>query len=215
MKNYKESNMEVKEPLAEEKEAEFFKLIRGEYKDEFQKLFDREFKRRFKNMKETEEELALLKETLKPLCDLYESEDYDFIVKSITDAKNKNTMDDKNLNEHFERWKNEAMKTAEKYPGFNFASEFENPDFRAGLMSGIPMENLYQGMHFDELAKIISEAAAKATVDNIRAGHGRINEVGSEVSHSVKAKKDVKSLTDSEIDEYLEKIRRGEKISFD
>ena len=164
-------------------------------------------------MKETEEELEGIKGAVKPLLDMYDAKDVASLVNSI--LKEKSTKEDKFTENQYMGWTNEALKTAEKYPGFDFERECENPVFRSGLRSGIPMEHLYCGIHFDELSKIISEAAAKAAIDNIRAGHGRINELGSEKTHSVKAKKDVGSLTDNEIEEFLDKIRRGEKISFE
>ena len=197
-----------------EKDEEFFEMIRGEYKKPFQNLFNREFGRRFKEMKENKEELDYIKKSLVPLYELYKEEDVAKIVERILDEKSTDASKSEKSDVRYDGWMNEAMETAGKYPGFDLTKELENPEFRAGLMSGIPMEKLYRGIHFDELAKFISQAAAKATVENIRAGHGRISEVGSEASPSVKAKKDVASLTDGEIEEFLKKIKRGEKITF-
>ncbi len=222
MKNYGETGTELinkekpsdKAVSDKEKDDNFLEMIHGDYKEQFQKFFNREFGRRFKEMKTTEEELSYLKNAVKPLQELYKEDDIALVVDSILNEKNDALSGMDERKNQYDGWMKEANETAGKYPGFDLAKELENPEFRAGLMSGIPMENLYRGIHFDELAKIISEATAKATVENIRAGHGRINEVGSETSPSVKAKKDVGSLTDSEIEEFLGKIRRGEKISF-
>ena len=199
------------------REEEFENLIR-DYKEQFQDRFNREFARRFRNMKEQEEELMAIRRALRPVLEFYGTDNVNEAVNRF--LNDNETVTRRKAEEYpvdagrYSGWMAEASETAKKYPGFDFAKEWETPHFRAGMNSGIPMEALYRGLHFDELSKAIAEAASKATVENIRSGNGRINEVGSEGSASVRAKKKVNELTDTEIDEYLERIRRGERISF-
>ncbi|MDO5478120.1 MAG: hypothetical protein Q4G23_03045 [Clostridia bacterium] len=225
MKNYKEGYMfpENNKALAgnmskEERDSAFSKLIQNEYKEQFQDRFNREFGRRYKGMKETEEELSLLKEALKPLMERYDEKDTVSLVKRILEEMGekakKSVNDPAALKKQYDEWLKEAEAIKKEYPDFDFRKEFENPEFRAGLKSGVPMTSLYRAMHFDELSKSISDNAAKAAIDNVRSGNGRIKEVGSENSASVKSKKNVNDLTDAEIEEFLERVRKGEKITF-
>ncbi|MBR6720430.1 MAG: hypothetical protein IKL74_05915 [Clostridia bacterium] len=226
MKNYKGAEKltpERNKALAgnmskEERDDAFSKLIKNDYKEQFQDRFNREFGRRYKGMKETEEELIALKEALRPLMEHYNEKDTVSLVKRILDeSKNKEKSskgDAALIKKQYDKWLSEAKETKKKYPSFDFKKEFNNSEFRAGLKSGIPMTSLYRAMHFDELSKSISDKASKATLENIRSGNGRIKEAGNERSASVKTKKSVESLTGDEIEEILERVRRGEKITF-
>ena len=225
MRNYKEASLASENDKAyagnmskEERDSAFSELIKNDYKEQFQDRFNREFGRRFKGMKETEEELAMLKEALLPLMERYDEKDTVALVKRVLEdigkADKKKEADPEKLKKQYSKWLEEAEKTKEFYPDFDFRKEFENPEFRAGLKSGIPMTSLYRAIHFDELSKSISDKASKATIENIRSGNGRIREAGSEASVPVKSHKKVEDLTGTEIDDFLERIRRGEKITF-
>lgn len=207
---------------AEDKNKLFSELIQNEYKDEFNKIFNKQFGKRFKKMKETEEDLELIKQQLSPLMSYYGTDDIKTLVALILKDLQKEVFTpginevkkDKAIPEMYEKWMVEALETSKIYPEFQFAKEIENPEFVKGLRAGIPMTSLYRAMHFDEISKGISETAAKAAVENIRAGKGRINELGIENLGSVRARKKAEALTDSEIEEILEKVKKGEKISF-
>lgn len=225
MRNYKEAPFASENDKAyagnmskEERDSAFSELIKNDYKEQFQDRFNREFGRRYKGMKKTEEELALLKEALLPLMEKYNEKDtvslVKRILKDIESGEKKKEADPEKLKRQYAEWLKEAEETKEHYPEFDFRKEFENPEFRAGLKSGIPMTSLYRAMHFDELSKSISDKASKATIENIRSGNGRIREAGSETSAPVKPRKKVEDLTGDEIDNFLERIKRGEKITF-
>ncbi|MBQ2942626.1 MAG: hypothetical protein IJD97_10395 [Clostridia bacterium] len=226
MKNYRGAEINVPEKIEasagemsrEERDRAFLRLIKNDYKEQFQDKFNQEFGRRFKEMKKNEEELLTLKEALKPLMEHYNEKNPVALVKRLledTERKNEKARKDSDMvKRQYGKWLSEAEKIREIYPDFDLRKEFENPDFRAGLKSGVPMTSLYRAMHFDELSKSISDNATKAALDNIRSGNGRIKEAGSENSASVKSKKKVEDLTDDEIEAILERVRRGEKITF-
>lgn len=222
MENYKNNTLSETENTASagnmSKEDTFSKLIHGEYREQFQNKFDKEFSRRFKNMKKTEEELERLKEALLPLTERYGEKDVTALVKrlvsSTKEIEDKKGRLDEYVKNQYAAWDKEATELAKEYPGFDIKTELKAPHFCAGLKSGIPMSYLYRGMHFDELSKDISDAAAKAAVENIRSGYGRIKEAGSENSAPVKKRKKVEDLTGEEIENIIDRVRRGEKISF-
>ena len=200
----------------DERNKAFYRLIQAEYKEEFKDLFNREFGRRFRQMKETEEELAEIKACINPLVERFRVSDIKDLAELIMKKTEENKMvnDAEFLRRQYDAWSKEAEDTMGEYPDFDFKKEFENPEFRAGLRAGISMTSLYRALHFDEISRAASNAAVNAAMDSIRAGSGRIHEVGSENSCSVKARKRVEDLTDAELDEFLERIRRGEKITF-
>ncbi len=226
MENYKENELGKKSEAPatvgdmskEERDIAFSRLIKGEYKEQFQDRFNREFGRRFKEMKRTEEELMVLKEALMPLMERFNEKDTLSLVRRLIyemEEKDENKEREKEfVKNQYDRWNEEATEMSDRYPGFDLRAELKNPEFRTGLKSGLPMASLYRGLHFDELSKGETDAAVKAAVANIRSGNGRVRETGSENSASVKTKKSVEDLTGEEIDEILERVRRGEKISF-
>ncbi len=222
MENKKEKNeRDVKSPGAEDREKKFSELVQNEYREQFQKKFDREFAKRFKKMRETEEALISLKKSLSPLMEYYGISDIESLVALILKDLRKEKADlSEKINEGeafrkmYEKWMGEAEETSKIYPEFKFSKEFENPAFVKGLNAGIPMTSLYRALNFDEISKGISETASKAAIENIRAGKGRVSEVGIENSPSVRAKKNAGALTGKEIDEILKKVKNGEKISF-
>lgn len=202
----------------EDRDNAFAQLIKGMYKEQFQDRFNREFKRRFKNMKETEEELNMIKENLAPLMEYFGEKDVvtliGLLLEYIKNKENENCRKKEYVSNQYADWENEAKELNTKYPGFDIHNELKNPEFSAGLRAGIPMSYLYRGMHFDELSEGISEAAVRAAIENIRSGNGRIKESGSENSVPVKKTKRVEDLTGEEIENIIDRVRRGEKISF-
>lgn len=113
-----------------------------------------------------------------------------------------------------ERWSAESAEVKKLHPEFNMNECLRNPLFQQGLRLGMPMINLYRALNFDNVAKDIEERAKKVAIEEAKKGTSRPYEVGTDVTRSVSADLDVNSLTDEEIDNILERVRKGEKINF-
>ena len=113
-----------------------------------------------------------------------------------------------------EGWEKEAEEVKKLHPEFDFKEASNNPDFQRGLRFGMPMLTLYRSLNFDSISKSIEETARKAAIESVKQGNGRPSEVGADSTKAVSADMDVNSLTGEDIDEILERVRKGEKISF-
>ena len=111
-------------------------------------------------------------------------------------------------------WGEEEANVRKIHPEFSLKENLANAKFRQALRMGMPMIDIYRSLNFDAIANSIKESAKKAAVEEIKSGQGRPSEVGADATKAVSADMDVNSLTDENIDEILERVRRGEKISF-
>ena len=113
-----------------------------------------------------------------------------------------------------EAWEKEAEEVKKLHPEFDFKEASNNPEFKRGLRFGMPMLTLYRSLNFDSISKSIEETARKAAIESVKNGNGRPSEVGADSTKAVSADMDVNSLTGEDIDKILERVRKGEKISF-
>lgn len=118
------------------------------------------------------------------------------------------------INKQISAWEEEGKKVKELHPEFDLRSEMQKKEFGTMLRAGVPMINAYRALHHEDIAKGISESAKKAAFESFRQNGGRASEVGADSSKPLKADLDVNSLSDSDIDEILERVAKGEKISF-
>lgn len=120
--------------------------------------------------------------------------------------------------EQYQGWKKEAEELKAIYPNFDLVAELENEDFRNDLVnSGKPLRKVFEAAHLEEIiAGAIQTTAAKsreATINDIKARGMRPQENGTRMG-SVSVKKNVDDLTDKDIDRIIERVRRGDVISF-
>lgn len=121
-------------------------------------------------------------------------------------------------NEQVQQWLTEAEGVTQAYPGFNLEAELTQPRFQAMLKAGVPMQDAYRAMHFDELQAQTAQATAaqteKAVTSNIRAKGNRPLENGTTSQASFVVKDDVSRLTKADRAEIAKRALRGERISF-
>lgn len=118
----------------------------------------------------------------------------------------------------YARWQSEAEELRGLYPSFDLARESENRDFISLLKSGVSLRRAYESAHYDEImggamehtARRVSEAISRS----IQAKGDRPSENGLGTKSGINPRKDVASLTDSDILEILKQVEKGKKISF-
>jgi len=116
------------------------------------------------------------------------------------------------------RWTQEAETLMQKYPNFNLRAEIENPDFRALLEAGIPMEKVYQVVHVNDIiegaVKITAAQTEKAVTSTIQANAQRPVENGANPGSGVIIKDDPSKLTRRELEEAIKRAQAGQIVRF-
>lgn len=110
--------------------------------------------------------------------------------------------------EGIEAQRREIMK---RNPDFDMKAEMQNPQFVEHIWRmGLPVEDAYFLVHRDE---IISDAVNSA-LERISMRRSRIAENGAGKNSPAVVKKNPKEMSDKEIDDIIERVQNGEKISF-
>lgn len=105
----------------------------------------------------------------------------------------------------------EAAEMMKKYPDFQVKEEMENPVFVEYVFAnGLSMEEAYVLTHFDKIAEEIRSKA----LEEMSANRERIMENGAAKNRPARANKSPKDLSDDEVDEIIERVRKGEKVTF-
>ena len=112
------------------------------------------------------------------------------------------------INSKMQEIEKQRIEFMKKNPGFDMKAEMENPAFVEYVWGkGLTVEEAYFLAHKDE---IIGAAMKK----NRSAVSNRIAENGAGKNSPASVKKNPKDMTDKEIDAIIERVSRGEKISF-
>ncbi|MBR5152134.1 MAG: hypothetical protein IKW60_01200 [Clostridia bacterium] len=100
---------------------------------------------------------------------------------------------------------------AEKNPNFDMAKEMENSQFVNYVWgNGISVEDAYLLCHKEELLK----TAPKEETQTQQNKQERVLENGAGKSRPAIARKNPKDLSDKEIDAIIERVKKGETITF-
>ena len=120
--------------------------------------------------------------------------------------------------ELYARWQGEAAELSRIYPSFDLAKESGNRDFVSLLRSGVSLRRAYESAHYDEIMGGAMEYTARKVTEaisrSIQAKGDRPSENGLGTKSGINPKKDVASLTDSDILEILKQVENGKRISF-
>lgn len=138
-------------------------------------------------------------------------------------------MQDRRAREYFENqqraeaqlrlWEEESRAVAEAYPEFDLRKELENPDFKRLISAEnpqyrMPMKQIYEMLHHEELVAAAESRAAAAYSKSIADNNSRPKENGLGNQSAVSGKTDVAKLSKKERAELAERAMRGEKITF-
>lgn len=118
------------------------------------------------------------------------------------------------ISKQIKAWEEEGGKVKALHPEFDLRAEMSNPAFATMLKDGVPMLDIYRALHHEDIAKAIEDKAKKATTELIKSGQARPTEVGASSTKAINFDRDVNNLTDEEMEEIAERVRRGERITF-
>lgn len=120
--------------------------------------------------------------------------------------------------ETYTRWATQAEQAKAKFPGLDLESCLEDAQFVSMLQSGVDVESAYWARYHDDIMqagmeKATTEAQKKLSA-SVASGSRRPTESGVGNGPTVSQKVDVSNMSRSEFTAYMDRIMRGERISF-
>lgn len=120
--------------------------------------------------------------------------------------------------ETYTKWAAQAEQAKAKFPGLDLESCLEDAQFVSMLQSGVDVESAYWARYHDDIMqagmeKATAEAQKKLSA-SVAAGSRRPAESGVGNNPTVNQKVDVSNMSRSEFTAYMDRIMRGERISF-
>ena len=120
--------------------------------------------------------------------------------------------------ETYTKWVAQAEQAKQKFPGLDLESCLEDAQFVSILQSGVDVESAYWARYHDDIMqagmeKATTEAQKKLSA-SVASGSRRPTESGVGNGPTVSQKVDVSNMSRSEFTAYMDRIMRGERISF-
>ena len=120
--------------------------------------------------------------------------------------------------ETYTKWVAQAEQAKQKFPGLDLESCLEDAQFVSMLQSGVDVESAYWARYHDDIMqagmeKATTEAQKKLSA-SVASGSRRPTESGVGNGPTVSQKVDVSNMSRSECTAYMDRIMRGERISF-
>ena len=116
------------------------------------------------------------------------------------------------------QWAAQAEAAKEKFPGLDLPTLLENSQFVGLLQSGVDVESAYWAMYHDDIMQAGMAKATKAAEEKLAAsvasGSRRPLESGNGTNPAATTKVDVNKMSRAEFNAYMDRIMRGERVSF-
>lgn len=118
----------------------------------------------------------------------------------------------------YQSWIAQEAEAQAYYPELDLRSEIQNSDFYRLLESGVDVKTAFEVIHKDDIIAAGMRYAVQKTAANVQleteknSRRPRENGLGSPAA--AKTGVDVSKLTSTEIQEYIERAKRGERITF-
>ena len=214
------------EEAGEDKDSEFEKLIRGQYKEQFAARTQRIINQRFRESRGAQD-LA------KTLADQYglEANDYKGIAQAVKDQRLADAEQRRQKAEQlaqqyredsaqqiYDQWQEEGRMLAEEYPTFCMEEELTDDAFVKLLCAGIPLRTAYEARHLDEILggamQYAADKAAAAAELRAAARGARPAENGTTPSAGSVMQTNVNALTLAQREQIERRVAKGERIRF-
>ena len=133
-------------------------------------------------------------------------------------AEQRRRLGQQQMDAKLQQWYSEGEALKAKFPNFDLEAEARNPQFTSMLRSGVPVEQAYKVMHWDEIfsdtVQVTAAAAEKRVADSVRAKGARPAENGTASQSGFVVKDDVHKLSKKDRAEIVRRAMGGEKITF-
>lgn len=223
-------------------EEEFEALIKGKFSKEFARRTQSIIDRRFAKAKNDEQQLRDLKPLLEEIRKLHpdaDSHSIPSLIKAVQGVKStpektralpdlsrlremKAQLESKRAAAEKQRiiadWEKQAQALKEIYPDFSLSKEVLNEDFAQLLRAGVSVRRAYEAANIEGiLGSAMHYAAAtvgRKAAQSIRTSSARVQENSVLDRAASKKSTNVNLLTEKDILNILEEVKRGTKISF-
>lgn len=215
--------------VASDPDAEFERLIRGQYKDQYNARVQDIVRKRLKGQEKTLEQYRALEPSLEMLAQKYgvEAKDLQALAQAIQ-AQELSRREGEDIPQELERraqakrqyeqWMWQAQQAREFYPALDLAQEVHNPRFMELLRSGADVGDAYLVAHRDEIIPAAMRYTAKAVEEKLA---NRIAANGLRPSENAMATRgtavvadQVAHMSKAQRQDIIRRVRRGEIIKF-
>ena len=118
----------------------------------------------------------------------------------------------------YREWDSQSEAIKAIYPSYNLRAEMSNKDFAMLLNSGVNPRTAYEVVHKDDILsgamQYAANTASKKIANSIMANGKRPIENGNAAQGAAISKVDVSNLSPAQMDDYIRRAQRGEKITF-
>lgn len=217
------------EMTAADPDAEFDRLIQGQFKEQYKARVQDIVRKRLKSQQQTLEQYRALEPSLELLAKKYgvEAKDPQALAEAIqAQEQSRREGEDAfseperraNAKRQYEQWMWQAMQARELYPSLDLAREVQNPRFMELLSSGVGVADAYLVAHRDDIIPAAMHYTAKAVEEKLA---NRIAANGLRPSESAMATRGTSVVADqvahmsrAQRQDIIRRVRRGEVIKF-
>jgi hypothetical protein len=211
------ADAQLPDTVASDPDAEFDRLIRGQFKDQYNARVQDIVRKRLKSQEKTLEQYRALESSLVRKYGI-QAKDPQALAQAIEAELPGDSQRNARVKGQMEQWMWQAQQARQQYPNLDMGRELQNPRFRALLNAGVDVGDAYLVAHRDEIipaamhrtAKAVEEKFANRIAANITrpsenamAGRGT-TVVADQVSHMSKAQRQ----------DIIRRVQRGEIIRF-
>ena len=208
------------ETTATDPDAEFQRLIRGQFKDQYNARVRDIVQKRLKDRQSTLEQYQALEPSLKQLAELYgvEAKDLKALTEAIGSDLQSREPTQAQVMDQYHQWIDQEQQAKALYPSLELKQELSNPRFRALLRAGAQVEEAYLVVHRDEILPAVmrysADAAREKLANRIAANDIRPPETAMAAQSSAVVKQDVARMTRAQRQDIIRRVQQGEIIRF-
>lgn len=209
---------------SEDPEAEFDRLIRGQYKDQYNARVQDIVQKRLKSQSKTLEQYKALEPSLNLLAQKYglEANDSQGLARAIeADTEHPELRHQRIMTQakgQYEQWLWQAQQARELYPSLELSREVHNPKFMELLRSGASVGDAYLVAHRDEIIPAAMRYTAKAVEEKLRSSIAATGARPSETAMlgrgTAAVPDQVSHMSKAQRQDIIRRVRRGEIIRF-
>lgn len=211
---------------ASDPDAEFDRLIRGQFKDQYNARVQDIVRKRLKSQEKTLEQYRALESTVAEKYGI-QAKDPQALAQAIQ-AREQPHREGEVLSQELERragikrqyeqWMWQAQQARAFYPSLDLAQEVRNPRFMELLRSGAQVADAYLVAHRDEIIPAAMRHTAKAVeeklANRIAANGARPSESAMAGRGTVVVADQVAHMSKAQRQDIIRRVRRGEVIKF-
>lgn len=217
---------QLPEITASDPDAEFDRLIRGQFKDQYNARVQDIVRKRLKSQEKTLEQYRTLESTVAEKYGI-QAKDPQALAQAIA-AQEQSHREAEELprelerradaKRQYEQWMWQAQQARTLYPKLDLRQEVRNPRFMELLSAGVPVGDAYLVAHRDEIIPAAMHYTAKAVeeklANRIAANGARPSENAMATRGTAVVADQVAHMSKAQRQDIIRRVRRGEIIKF-